>query len=237
MVRTINIRKGDRVAVFPPLLHKDPAVFPDPEIFRFDRHVDPGVLENTLMKARMAAHGPGCDSRDVDVDGGLQARRPVQERKHWIRIPLVKAHVHGSAGNASSVSAPDHVEREVLHVPMPRVGGESVVMPFGGGKSKCPGRMFARNEIRLMVLAFVLLMKARLEHKDARRSSTSSGDPGVSPAMAVDASSWPDLLKSRAGLGILPPLDRTALNVRLEFRDSGELEQRAIEAANLALIC
>lgn len=43
-VAKVKIRKGDRVAVFPPLLHGDSSVFPDPEAFLFDRHADPDAV-------------------------------------------------------------------------------------------------------------------------------------------------------------------------------------------------
>lgn len=56
------------------------------------------------------------------------------------------------------------------------------LMPFGGGISICPGRHFARNEIKL----FVVLM---LYHFD----------------LELLKSAWPQLDQTRAGLGILPP--------------------------------
>jgi cytochrome P450 len=58
-------------------------------------------------------------------------------------------------------------------------------MPFGAGISMCPGRHFARNEIKLYVVTFLSLFDLE----------------------AVDAAplQHPGYLLSRAGLGIFPP--------------------------------
>jgi cytochrome P450 len=40
--RTIALRAGDRVALCPQVVHRDPEVFPDPEQFRFDRFLADG---------------------------------------------------------------------------------------------------------------------------------------------------------------------------------------------------
>jgi len=58
-------------------------------------------------------------------------------------------------------------------------------MPFGGGVSKCPGRFFARNEIKLFVALFLFWFDATLL----------LGNKGL-----------PGFQQTRAGLGILPPL-------------------------------
>lgn len=133
-----------------------------------------------------------------------RARRvpaPAVEKRHALRVRL-KRPDSGETGDPAARSGSG-----TLEVPMPKVSGDSVVMPFGGGKSKCPGRMFARNEIRLVTLAFVLLVDARLRAR--------TGDSGKA--------AWPGLLKSRAGLGILPPADRYALQATLHARSSTAL--------------
>lgn len=71
------------------------------------------------------------------------------------------------------------------------------LMPFGGGVSICPGRHFARNEIKL----FVVLM---LLHFD----------------MELLESDWPALDQSRAGLGILPPVHDIPVRLRRRERST-----------------
>ncbi|XP_038203578.1 cytochrome P450 7B1 isoform X1 [Arvicola amphibius] len=44
------LRKGDFVAVFPPILHMDPEVFEAPEEFRFDRFLEDGKKKTTFLK-------------------------------------------------------------------------------------------------------------------------------------------------------------------------------------------
>ncbi|KAM6214533.1 cytochrome P450 7B1 [Rhynchocyon petersi] len=45
-----HLRKGDIVAIFPPVLHKDPEIFDAPEEFRYDRFVEDGKKKTTFFK-------------------------------------------------------------------------------------------------------------------------------------------------------------------------------------------
>ncbi|XP_068090896.1 cytochrome P450 7B1 isoform X2 [Hyperolius riggenbachi] len=48
--QTVNLRKGDFVALYPPTLHRDPEVFEDPEKYKFDRFVEDGKEKTTFYK-------------------------------------------------------------------------------------------------------------------------------------------------------------------------------------------
>lgn len=123
---TYNIRKGDNVGIFPPIIHRDERFFPNSEAFVYDRFLK---MQET-----------------VDIDG--------------ISIQT-----------------------------------SSCFLPFGGGISYCPGRKFARNEIK--TLAIHLLLKFNM-------SLTSSS---LSKVVEVDY--------SRAGLGIFQPKDcKLQLNLK-----------------------
>lgn len=115
---TYNIRKGDNVGIFPPIIHRDERFFPNSEVFQYDR----------FLKMK--------DS--VEIDG-------------------------------VSVST------------------SQCFIPFGGGISYCPGRKFARNEIKTLAIHLLLKFKMSL-------SSSSLSKP-----VEVDY--------SRAGLGIFQPKD------------------------------
>jgi len=121
---TLPIRQGDRVGIYPYLMHHDPALYPNPEAYQFDRY--------------------------VDEDG---------KRKHTFLLNGERLRTY--------------------------------LMPFGGGVSMCPGRHFARNEIKI---AAALL----LYHFDAE----------------VDDQPLPALDNSRAGLGILPPVGDVTVRLR-----------------------
>uniref|UniRef100_A0A2K5YK54 25/26-hydroxycholesterol 7alpha-hydroxylase n=1 Tax=Mandrillus leucophaeus TaxID=9568 RepID=A0A2K5YK54_MANLE len=44
------VRKGDLVAIFPPILHGDPEIFEAPEEFRYDRFIEDGKKKTTFFK-------------------------------------------------------------------------------------------------------------------------------------------------------------------------------------------
>ncbi|XP_038622454.1 cytochrome P450 7B1 [Tachyglossus aculeatus] len=48
--RDLSLRKGDWLALFPPTMHKDPEIFEDPEVFKFDRFVENGKKKTTFFK-------------------------------------------------------------------------------------------------------------------------------------------------------------------------------------------
>ncbi|XP_066235064.1 cytochrome P450 7B1 isoform X1 [Saccopteryx leptura] len=49
--RDYHLRKGDLLAIFPPLLHYDPEIFEAPEEYRFDRFVENGKKKTTFFKS------------------------------------------------------------------------------------------------------------------------------------------------------------------------------------------
>jgi len=71
----------------------------------------------------------------------------------------------------------------------------NAMMPFGSGVSMCPGRYFARNEIKI----FLALFLERFEFDMSR---------------GAEAVQHPGYLLSRAGLGIFPP----AKDVQIKYR-------------------
>ncbi|XP_074057134.1 cytochrome P450 7B1 [Macrotis lagotis] len=46
----VNLRKGDHIIIFPPILHYDPEIFEQPEEFKFDRFVENGKKKTTFFK-------------------------------------------------------------------------------------------------------------------------------------------------------------------------------------------
>lgn len=126
---TYNIRKGDNVGIFPPILHRDERFYSNPEKFQYDR---------------------------------------------FLNIPE-KFEIDGS-----------------------QVSSSQCFLPFGGGISYCPGRKFARNEIKTLVIHLLLKFNMTLEEESR----------GVS--ITVDY--------SRAGLGVFQPKE-CRLKLKLSPRD------------------
>ncbi|KAH0617674.1 hypothetical protein JD844_016149 [Phrynosoma platyrhinos] len=115
----VNLRKGDYIAIYPPILHMDPEVYQDPEQYKFDRYVENGKKKTAFYKQE-------------------------KKLKHFL-------------------------------------------MPFGSGASKCPGRFFAVNEIKLCLVLLLSYFDMELLEKKS---------------VGLD--------KSRIGLGIcLPDSDVT----------------------------
>jgi len=73
----------------------------------------------------------------------------------------------------------------------------SAFLPFGGGASLCPGRRFARNEIKALVAVLLLRFDMRVTLSPA--GETTNGRPSFDG--------------SRAGLGIFPPAHSPLLTV------------------------
>jgi hypothetical protein len=58
------IRQGDRVAIYPPAIHKDPEIFHDPEDFKYDRFVDATFFKNGQeVKHPIMAFGSLCPGK------------------------------------------------------------------------------------------------------------------------------------------------------------------------------
>ncbi|XP_042187948.1 cytochrome P450 7B1 isoform X2 [Callorhinchus milii] len=48
--RRIQLRKGDCVAIYPPLVHMDPEIYNHPEVYKFDRFMENGKEKTTFYK-------------------------------------------------------------------------------------------------------------------------------------------------------------------------------------------
>jgi len=81
-------------------------------------------------------------------------------------------------------------------------------LPFGGGPTYCPGRRFARNEVKTAMV--YLLRRYNMEVLDQAGSVVTSGAGIHSPL-------FPGFDGGRCGLGIFPPLN--SCNVRVTKRD------------------
>lgn len=58
------IRKGDRVAIYPPAIHKDPEIFKDPAVFKYDRFIDKNFYyNNNIIKHPVMTFGALCPGK------------------------------------------------------------------------------------------------------------------------------------------------------------------------------
>ncbi|XP_066482462.1 cytochrome P450 7B1 [Tiliqua scincoides] len=46
----VSLRKGDWIAIFPPILHMNPEIYEDPKKYKFDRYVENGKKKTTFYK-------------------------------------------------------------------------------------------------------------------------------------------------------------------------------------------
>ena len=81
------------------------------------------------------------------------------------------------------------------------------LLPFGGGVSHCPGRMFAFNEVRILVLSVLFHMNIELVSQ------------GANPVADWHDVQLPRCDPTRVGLGILPPIDKLPFRFRPRARD------------------
>ncbi|KAL3852278.1 hypothetical protein ACJMK2_015942 [Sinanodonta woodiana] len=62
------LRKGDKVAMYPPALHKDPEIFEEPEQFKYDRFVDAKFYKNGReVKNPVIAFGSLCPGKRLAI--------------------------------------------------------------------------------------------------------------------------------------------------------------------------
>jgi cholesterol 7alpha-monooxygenase len=54
---TYNFRKGDKVGIFPPIVHFDPEIYPDPYTYRYDRFIN---ASSSIMKNAKALPASNC---------------------------------------------------------------------------------------------------------------------------------------------------------------------------------
>ena len=86
------------------------------------------------------------------------------------------------------LSSPSSVTKNGKTVPF-----SQVYMPFGGGSSYCPGRKFARNEVKTIAAYLLWMFDLGFEDPASARASIN------------------DIDSSRAGLGIFPPKNESLM--------------------------
>ncbi|CAL1542485.1 unnamed protein product, partial [Lymnaea stagnalis] len=65
---TYNIRKGDKVAIYPPVFHHDPEIFESPETFKYDRFVDAEFFKNgKKIKHPLIGFGSLCPGQKLSM--------------------------------------------------------------------------------------------------------------------------------------------------------------------------
>ncbi|BFZ10732.1 hypothetical protein BsWGS_13771 [Bradybaena similaris] len=66
--QTFNLRKGDKVAMYPPVFHHDPEVFEEPETFKVDRFVDAEFYKNgQKVKHPLIGFGSLCFGQKLSM--------------------------------------------------------------------------------------------------------------------------------------------------------------------------
>ncbi|XP_059146741.1 prostacyclin synthase-like [Physella acuta] len=65
---TFNIRKGDKVAIYPPVFHHDPEIFESPETFKYDRFIDADFYKNgKKIKHPLIGFGSLCPGQKLSM--------------------------------------------------------------------------------------------------------------------------------------------------------------------------
>lgn len=64
--RKYSLRKGDKVAMYPPAIHKDPEIFENPDEYKYDRFVDATFYKNgKVLKNPILAFGSLCPGKNT----------------------------------------------------------------------------------------------------------------------------------------------------------------------------
>ncbi|XP_005111570.1 prostacyclin synthase [Aplysia californica] len=66
--QTYNIRKGDKVAIYPPVLHHDPEIYESPYEFKYDRFIGAEFFKNgQKIKHPLIAFGSRCPGQKLSM--------------------------------------------------------------------------------------------------------------------------------------------------------------------------
>nr|KAI8733043.1 prostacyclin synthase-like [Biomphalaria glabrata] len=66
--QTFNIRKGDKVAIYPPVFHQDPEIYENPETFKYDRFIDADFYKNgKKIKHPLIGFGSLCPGQKLSM--------------------------------------------------------------------------------------------------------------------------------------------------------------------------
>lgn len=81
-----QIRKGDRVAIYPPAIHKDPEIFEDPLAYKFDRFIDAKFYKNNKeIKNPVLTFGTLCPGKRYAL---LQAKWYIFSQMNKFKMSL-----------------------------------------------------------------------------------------------------------------------------------------------------
>lgn len=66
--KVYTVRKGDKVAMYPPAMHKDPAIFENPEVYKYDRFIDAKFYKyGQQIKNPVIAFGSLCPGKKYAI--------------------------------------------------------------------------------------------------------------------------------------------------------------------------
>lgn len=106
--KTWRIRKGDSVAIYQPLVHFDPALFPQPREFIYDRFVEDPIRTHTDQPI-VHKFGKDCSGKQRVQE------QMVQVQIRWFAILLLtRFHVEVAARDAVATPDPKFHGNEVL---------------------------------------------------------------------------------------------------------------------------
>jgi cholesterol 7alpha-monooxygenase len=135
--REMTMRVGDRLVIFPPVMHFDMRHFPDPARYDWRRY-----LFSTPHASSATASPPPSP--------------------HAPTLPGSPPLANGSAnGRLSATSSTSPTSSAVYNSGLNELTQH--VMAFGGGESMCPGRHFAKNEIAQFVIVALLEYDIKLD--------------------------------------------------------------------------
>ena len=83
-------------------------------------------------------------------------------------------------------------------------------LPFGGGSHYCPGRKFARNEIKTFISYLLLNFNMELDGANPNPNTDPNTNTNTNPATPSVLDMYDG---SRAGLGVFPPKHGLPLNI------------------------
>ncbi|KAI8822225.1 cytochrome P450 [Fimicolochytrium jonesii] len=190
------VKKGEWIVISTRFIHTDAGIFERSADFVDDRFLD--VVE--------------------EVEAGVNAESNTPTTPATTATPTRTDSAKDIARTATTTAKPTIKKPTAKKFSKDGKPVRHHLLPFGGGASLCPGRHFASFEIKLFAAMMMYFFDVEIvggkNSKDEK--SEKNGKEGDDVGDVDEGVSLPEMDMTRAGFGVLPPVDDLRVRIKLK---------------------